>query len=267
MPIDILEKIKSYKLIEINEAKQARPLNSLKLAAEKKEPPRGFESALKKMAHKENSFAIIAEIKKASPSKGIIRSDFDVSEIAYSYENGGATCLSVLTDFPSFKGKGEFLTQAKLASKLPVLRKDFLYDPYQVVESRAMGADCILIILANITLKKAIELENEAYKWGMDVLLEIHNEQELEKARQLKSKLIGINNRNLKTFEVNLLTTEKLAEKIPTEYHIVSESGFFEFNDLNRVSKHNVNSFLVGESLMRKQNITKAMFELLNPSM
>ncbi|MEE2774171.1 MAG: indole-3-glycerol phosphate synthase TrpC [Pseudomonadota bacterium] len=264
MAEDILEKIRNYKLEEIKESKKLRPLKSLELEAKTVEPPRGFAAALINLALDRKHFGIIAEIKKASPSKGIIRPNFNVSNIASAYEKGGAACLSVLTDFPSFKGKGEYLKQAKESSKLPTLRKDFLYDPYQIVESRAMGADCVLIILADVTIQQAAELESEAFKWGMDVLLEVHNERELKKALQLKSKLIGINNRNLNTFEVNLTTTENLAQKIPKDYHIVSESGFFTFKDLERVNRHSVNSFLIGESLMRKKNIKKAISEMLN---
>jgi indole-3-glycerol phosphate synthase len=258
---NILEKIKMYKLEEIKFSKNFVTSSELEQTARSQKPPLQFEHNLR--IKQKESYGIIAEIKKASPSKGIIRNDFRVSEIAKSYEMGGAACLSILTDFPSFQGKNEYLIQAKSSSSLPVLRKDFLYDTYQVTESRAIGADCILIIIASVSDSQAQELEESALSWGMDVLLEVHNEHELERALLLKSKLIGINNRNLKTFEICLKTTEKLSKKIPKDYLIVSESGLTTKADLNRMAQLDVKSFLIGESLMRQNNIREAIERLL----
>ena len=260
--IDILKKIKTYKLEEIKTAKVTASLDSLEQKAKEQLPPLGFE---KRLREKEiNSYGIIAEIKKASPSKGIIRHDFNVSQIAKAYESGGAACLSVLTDYNSFQGHNRFIAKARSASSLPILRKDFLYDPYQVLETRALGADCILIIMATVSDQQAKELEDCAVFWGMDVLIEVHDERELERALQLKSKLIGVNNRNLRTFNIRLETTEELALKIPKGYLIVSESGLLNKRDLIRMTEVNVRCFLIGESLIRQTDIKAAIKGLLN---
>ena len=258
----ILQKIKEYKLGEIAAAKIKTEISLLKEKALDQPPALEFESALRRKQNK--TYGIIAEIKKASPSKGIIRQNFNVPEIAHEFQSGGASCLSVLTDFPSFMGQLNFIKEARINSSLPILRKDFLYDPYQVIESRAIGADCILIIMATVSDQQAKDLEETALLWGLDVLIEVHNEQELERALQLKSKLIGINNRDLKTFKIDLETTLKLATKIPSDYLIVSESGFYNKTDLEKMAKVNVSSFLIGESLMRQKDIIGAIARLLN---
>ncbi len=258
--IDILEKIKTYKLEEIKKMKSKHTIDALEARAVAQTPCRGFRERLK--FTEISSYAIIGEIKKASPSKGIIRDNFNVQKLATAYEQGGASCLSVLTDYPSFKGKPEFLSEARKASTLPILRKDFLYDPYQVVESRAIGADCILIIMASVSDKQAEELETTAFSLNMDVLLEVHNELELTRAMKLKSKLIGINNRDLKTFQIRLETTERLAPRIPSQYIVISESGLNTKSDLMRMENVNVKSFLIGESLMKKVNVKNAIEEL-----
>ena len=259
---DILKKIKTYKIEEIKAAKLSAPILSLEQKAKAQLPPLNFENSLR--IKQKESYGIIAEIKKASPSKGIIRHNFSVCQAATAYEAGGAACLSVLTDFTSFKGKNHFIAEARESSSLPILRKDFLYDPYQVVETRALGADCILIIIATVSDQQAQELEDCANFWGMDVLIEVHDERELERALNLKSKLVGINNRNLKTFNIRLETTEELAIKIPKNYLVVSESGLLTKNDLIRMTHVNVRSFLIGESLMRQNDIKAATKGLLD---
>ena len=260
--IDILQKIKAYKIEELKATKLTASIYSLEQQAKRNPPPLGFENRLR--VKQITSYSIIAEIKKASPSKGIIRHDFNVGQIANSYESGGAACLSVLTDFNSFKGENQFIAEARNSSSIPILRKDFLYDPYQVLETRALGADCILIIMAMVSDQQAEELEECANFWGMDVLVEVHDEEELDRALNLKSKLIGVNNRNLKTFDIRLETTEELAVKIPKNYLIVSESGLLNKGDLIRMAKVNVRSFLIGESLMRQNNINAAIKALLD---
>ena len=259
---DVLTTIEAYKRNEIARAKRARPLEVIEREAEAAPPPRGFLAAIQERIAR-NQYALIAEIKKASPSKGLIRANFDPVAHAQAYAAGGATCLSVLTDGPSFQGSGEHLTAARAATPLPVLRKDFLYDPYQVVEARGMGADCVLILLAAVDDPTAAELEEVALSLGMDVLVEIHDQSELERALRLRSRLIGVNNRNLRTFETTLTTSETLAPMVPPGYVIVGESGIGQPRDLARLGEVGISAFLVGESLMRAADVEAATRALL----
>lgn len=248
---DILNKIIVTKQLEVAAAKQQKPLNVVQAEAENAAAPRDFVGAIRtKIAA--NRAAVIAEIKKASPSKGVIRADFRPADIAKSYEQGGAACLSVLTDIEYFQGSPEYLKQARAACSLPVLRKDFMIDPYQVYEARAMGADCILLIAAAIDLATMQTLENIAHKLGMAVLVEVHNAEELELALQLNTPLLGINNRNLRTFEVTLDTTLGLLTRISADKIVVTESGIFTADDVGLMRKNNVHTFLVGEAFMRQ---------------
>jgi len=260
----ILDRIKSYKLEEIASRRRARPLAEVEAAARAAPPVRGFAAALE--CAEATGFGLIAEIKKASPSRGLIRAEFDPPALARAYHEGGAACLSVLTDMPSFQGADSYLVAARAVCPLPVLRKDFLYDPYQVAESRALGADCVLIIMASVSDAQAAELESAATGWGMDVLVEVHDEAELERALTLASPLMGINNRDLRSFEVSLATTHRLAPRVPPGRRVIAESGIATPDDLATLAAAGARSFLVGETLMRRPDVAAATRALLGTS-
>ena len=260
---DILKRICADKRAGLAERRQARPESALRSLAQSTEPPRGFHRALAEGAASGRP-ALMCEIKKASPSKGLIRKDFDASNLARAYQDGGASCLSVLTDERYFQGRDKDLSEARAAVDLPVLRKDFMLDPYQILESRVLGADCILLILAALGDSQAAELEDAARAFDMDVLIEVHDAAELDRALGLKSPLVGINNRNLKTLAVDLATCEALAPRVPAERLVVAESGLTTPEDLARMQKAGAKAFLIGESLMRQADVTAATAALLD---
>ena len=260
---DILSKIAATTRRHVEKCKKNKPLNAIEETAKNAAPVRGFKNNLQK-AKESGKFGLITEIKKASPSRGLIREDFDPPVLAKAYEDGGSSCLSVLTDVPYFMGADEYLLEARAATILPALRKDFMIDPYQIVEARSLNADCILLIMAMIDDSLAAELEQTAIEYDLDVLVEVHDVNELERAHKLKTSLLGINNRNLKTFDVTLDTTIELSKYADKNKMLVSESGLFTYDDLRMVNEMcGINSFLIGEALMRQNDLTKATQKML----
>lgn len=259
---DVLARINAYKREHIARCKVALPVVALDQQARATPAPRGFIRALQNTIAA-GRYGLIAEIKKASPSKGLIRADFDPPTLARAYAAGGATCLSVLTDEPSFQGHDDYLRAVRRAVNLPIIRKDFMLDPYQVIEARALGADCILLIMASLSDAQAAELEAAADDYGLDVLVEVHDGEELDRALKLKSPLLGVNNRNLKTLAVDIATTEALAARVPAGKILVAESGLYTKADLDRMAKCGARCFLVGESLMRQADVEVATRLLL----
>jgi len=259
---DTLARIAAYKRDEVASRKAARPLAAVEAAAREVSHPRGFRAALER-AHAPGRLALIAEIKKASPSRGVIREDFDPPALARAYQDGGAACLSVLTDTPSFQGADDYLVVARMATELPCLRKEFLVDPWQVAESRALGADAVLVILAMVDDTLASDLMEAARAHGMDALVEVHDEAEMARAAGLKADMVGVNNRSLRTFEVDLAVTERLAAAAPAGALLVTESGIFSPADAARLERSGARAMLVGESLMRQADVAQATRALL----
>lgn len=258
---NILQEIYQYKLIEVRNRKKLQAISEICAQIKCKNAPKDFYAALKNKDDK-NEIALICEIKKASPSRGLIRDNFNHLEIAKAYEKAGATCLSILTDEKYFMGKNEYLQEVKNISSLPILRKDFMVDIYQIYEAKMLGADCILLIVAMLDDEKLIELETCAMDAGLSVLIEVHNEEELQRASKLKSKLIGINNRDLKSLEVNLETSLMLSEMVPADYVLVGESGIKSSVDIELLQQAGINCFLIGEHFMRQKNVEKAVRDI-----
>lgn len=258
---NILEEIRQHKVIEVRNRKKEISLQEICKKIKCSDAPKDFAKALMDKA-KDVGMALICEVKKASPSHGLIRADFDHIQVARDYENAGAACLSVLTDEKYFMGSNQYLQEIRAVSNLPILRKDFMVDPYQIYEAKMLGADCILLIVAMLDDEKLVELEQCAFDLGLSVLIEVHNEEELQRVSKLKSKLIGINNRNLKTLKVNLQTSIELSKQVPQGYILVGESGIKSRSDIETLQKCGINHFLIGEHFMRQEDIVSAVRNL-----